>query len=134
MFTGYLNDIFFFIYITWFDEYILKNIYYFQLNSILFKSLARVIFTSEKKTTDKKLFISIEFPIDYITDVIMMLMAVDQSTHFIIEPKTAQRGSWYLFIPLIVKTVLTTPECCPLYFRNFRFCLAYQQIVVLDKV
>lgn len=67
---------FFFIYITWFDEYILKNIYliYFQLNSILFKSLARVIFTSEKKTTDKKLFISIEFPIDYITDVIMMLM------------------------------------------------------------
>lgn len=131
MFTGYLNDIFFFIYITWFDEYILKNIYYFQLNSILFKSLARVIFTSEKKTTDKKLFISIEFPIDYITDVIMMLMAVDQSTHFIIEPK---RGSWYLFIPLIVKTVLTTPECCPLYFWNFRFCLAYQQIVVLDKV
>lgn len=79
----------FFIYITWFDEYILKNIYYFQLNSILFKSLARVIFTSEKKTTDKKLFISIEFPIDYITDVIMRLMAVDQSTHFIIEPKTA---------------------------------------------
>lgn len=61
-------------------------------------------------------------------------MAVDQSTHFIIEPKTAQRGSWYLFIPLIVKTVLTTPECCPLYFWNFRFCLAYQQIVVLDEV
>lgn len=62
-----------------------------------------------------------------------MLMAFDQSTQKMIELKSAL-SSWSLFIHLIAKTVLTTPVCCPLHSWNFRFCLAYQQIVVLDEV